>query len=142
MDEIVKKDFVLKKNTEIDGNLRVVGDIICEQNNQYELKVSGDIAARNISVGNIFAKCISAQDISARDITILARDIIAGDILVDNISARDISAWNITARYIEARNIKYFAVCYAYYSIQCKSIDGWRPNSRHFVLDGKIKFLK
>ena len=120
----MKGNFIIEIDTEINGNLRVDGCIIGKNGIRCNLKVNGDILAEDITV----------EDISARNIK-------AVDITANNISARDILAWNIAAGNIKARNIKYFAVCYAYYNIECKSIAGWRPNSRHFVLDGKITIL-
>jgi len=62
----------------------------------------------------------------------------------EDITAWNIKAWNIDARHIDAKdiiawNITYYAVCFAYYNIRCKSIKGRRENSKHFVLDGKIE---
>ena len=82
------------------------------------------------------------SNINARDIS--ACDINAYDISAWNINARDISACNINACDIKARNIQadyitYYAVCFAYIDIKCKSIKGIRLNSKHFVLDGQIE---
>lgn len=62
----------------------------------------------------------------------------AWDINARNINAWNINAWNIDARDINARDIIYYAVCFAYNSITCKSIQGCRDNHKHFVLDGEI----
>ena len=61
-----------------------------------------------------------------------------------DISAWNISAWNIKARDINARNIyadniDYYALCFAYYNIKCKSIIGRRENAKHFVLYGTLE---
>jgi hypothetical protein len=106
-----------------------------------------DIDAVDIDAGNINARNIDAWNINARNINarnINARDIDAGDIDAGNINARNIDAWNINAGDINARNIdagdiSYYAVCFAYYNITCKSIKGRRDNCKHFVLDGEIK---
>ena len=50
----------------------------------------------------------------------------------------NIKAWNIEAWNIKAADISYYAVCFAYNSINCKSIKGRLDNSKHFVLDGTI----
>lgn len=50
-----------------------------------------------------------------------------------------INAWNINAYDIDAYDIDYFAVCFAYGNIKCKSIKGRRKNHKHFVLDGKLE---
>lgn len=63
-----------------------------------------------------------------------------------NINARDIKAWNINAYNINAYNINawdicanditYFALCFAYNNIECKSIKGRITNAKHFSLNG------
>ena len=72
------------------------------------------------------------SDINARDIT--AYDIKALNIKANDIGALDINAWDI-----EADNISYYAICFAYKNIKCKSISGRRKNHKHFVLDGKLE---
>ena len=71
-----------------------------------------------------------------RDIN--ARDIEALDISADNIEARDIGAKDIKATSIKARDIIYYALCFAYENITCRTIVGKRDNHKHFVLDGSI----
>jgi hypothetical protein len=56
-----------------------------------------------------------------------------------DINARNINAGDIKAGDINAGDIEYYAACYAYNSIICKSIKGQRTNSKHFVLDGELK---
>ena len=74
---------------------------------------------------------INAQNINAKDIN-------AYDINAWNIKARNIKAMDIKARHINAGDISYYAVCFAYNSITCKSIQGCRDNHKHFVLDNYI----
>ena len=115
-----------------------------------------NITARDITALNINARHITASDINARNINVWninslninARHITAWDITVKNIAAlninaRHITAWDITVKNIAALNINandinYYAVCFAYYNIECTSIKGGRVNTKHFVLDGKI----
>ena len=80
---------------------------------------------------------IDAHDIIAWAIN--AHDIYAYDIKVDDIIANDIYANNIHAIVIKAYDISYYAVCFAYNSIKCKSIEGRRHNAKHFVLDGVLE---
>ena len=105
---------IIKKQEELEALIRG-GNIIINDN----LVIECDI--------NIEAH-ISAIDITARDINAW------------NIKARNIDAFDIKAMKIDARNIFYYAVCYAYINIKCKSIKGRRKNSKHFCLDGKIVF--
>ena len=98
-------------------------DLICDFNIDINAHI---INARNIKSININAWGINARNINACDIN--ARDI----------NACDINAGNINAGNINAGNINYYAVCFAYYNIKCKSIKGRRENYKHFVLDGEI----
>ena len=86
---------------------------------------------------SIIAKNIYALDIEAFDIK--ADDITAWNIRARDIKSKDITADDINAMNIEARDINYYAVCFAYYNIKCKSIKGIRENAKHFVLDGKLE---
>ena len=80
---------------------------------------------------------IDARDIIAYDINCYKID--AGDIKVDDIIANDIYANNINAIVIKADDISYYALCFAYNNIKCKSIEGRRKNAKHFVLDGELE---
>ena len=80
---------------------------------------------------------IDAHNIKAHDID--AWNIESCDINAININAYDITADDINAYDIKANNIIYFAVCFAYENIKCKSIKGRRENAEHFVLDGKLE---
>ena len=91
-----------------------------------------DIKARNINAWNIKSRNIDAWDISACNIN-------ACNINAGNINACDINAVDIEALDIKARDINYDIICCAYKNIKCKSINGRRKNSWHFVLDGKIE---
>lgn len=97
----------------------------------FNLKCDWDIEAWDIEACDINASAISAGDIYAGDI--YARDIKAWCITASDIYARDINAWNIYAE-----NILYYAVCFAYKNIECKSIQGRREKCKHFVLDGEL----
>ena len=83
----------------------------------FDLNVDADIDAMNIRAYDIDAYNIDAY----------------------NLNAGDIEAWNISACNISADNINYYAVCFAYNNIFCKSIKGRRKNAKHFVLDGKLE---
>ena len=123
------KDMVYKDSLNVEGN------ILEKDGERYNLTVKGNISAHNISVSDISASDISALNISAHNIS-------ASDISASDIFASDISAHNIFASNISALNISYYAVCFAYRSIKCKSIKGSRKNSKHFVLDGEIEEME
>ena len=80
----------------------------------------------NIYAWNIYARNINALNINAKDIYACSLDV------------NDIKVHDISAASINADNINYYAVCYAYENIKCKSIKGRKYNSKHFVLDGGI----
>ena len=98
----------------------------------FDLKIKSNIDACGIDAYNIKANNIKATNINACNIycyNINAWDIKAYDINADNISACNINAWDIS----------YFAICFAYENITCKSIKGRRKNHKHFVLDGVLE---
>ena len=83
----------------------------------FDLKIDSNIDACNIDARNIDTYNINAWDIKAFDI----------------------NADNINAININANDISYYAICFAYNNITCKSIKGRRKNHKHFVLDGVLK---
>lgn len=117
-------------------SLGIKADIDCWNINAQNIK-AWDIKANNISACNINSNNINASDINALDIN--ANDIKAWDINVTYINASNIDARNINATDIDANDITYYAICFAYKNIKCKSIKGRRKNSKHFVLDGKLE---
>ena len=122
-----------------------------EKSNTYIFKENGsyiDLVVFNFDLdveANIDAGCIDALNINAVNIK-------AWDVYTRNLDAYDIAAWciyswniyacNIEAYSIKARNISYFAVCFAYDNIKCKSIKGRRENAKHFVLDGNLEMIE
>ncbi|NCD07722.1 MAG: hypothetical protein EOL97_16560 [Spirochaetia bacterium] len=110
----------------IDNQLTINDDVRFECDFDFP---NCDIHARDIDASNIDAYDIDASDIDANNIDAL------------NINADDIRAWNIKARDIDADDINYYAVCFAYQNIKCKSIIGRRENSKHFCLDGEIEII-
>ena len=80
----IKGDLVLTEDTTFDESIEVEGNI----KGFYNLKVAGDIDARNIVARNIVAGDIDARNIDAGNID--ARNIDARNIVAGNIDA-----WNI-----------------------------------------------
>jgi len=122
----------MKMDVEFTFDLNVASHILARNIN------APDIKARNIDAGNINVWDINTINIDAMDIN--AMDINALDINALNINARDINVGGINAWNIDAWNVSYYAVCFAYKNIVCKSINGRRDNCKHFVLDGEIIF--
>ena len=122
-----------------------------EKSNTYIFKENGayiDLVVLNFDLdveANIDAGCIKALNINAINIkawNIYTKDLDAYDIVAWDVYSLDIYACNIEAYNIKARNISYFAVCFAYENIKCKSIKGRRENAKHFVLDGKLEMIE
>ena len=111
-------------NLNVDANIEAYNINACDI-------LARDINAYNIKADNIYANNINANHIKAHDI--YALDIKVKNIITNDIAAGDINAWNI-----DACNISYWAVCFAYNSIKCKSITSKRENHKHFVLDGEL----
>lgn len=140
----IKKYYDRKTNTYVFKEDNKYIDLVIFN---FDLNIKSNIyaqqlEARNINACNINAWNVNAQDIRACDINarnINARDINARNIRASRIRARDINANDINSLSIVADNINYWAVCYAYENIKCRSIKGNRKNSKHFVLDGKIE---
>ena len=121
------------------NSLEEIEEYYDEKSNTYIFKENGwyiDLVVFNFDL-NIRTSDINAKNINAFDIracNIKACNIDASDIKAMNIEAWDINAWNI-----EAQDISYYAVCFAYNNIKCKSIIGRRDNAKHFVLDGTLE---
>ena len=137
---------------------------VFKENNEYislvkfnfDLNVKANIKARNITAWDITANDIEAENINAWDINadkiqanriiainidawnITTHDFFANNIYANDIIAHNIDACDINANNIIACNISYWAVCFAYNSIKCKSITSKRENHKHFVLDGEL----
>jgi len=129
------QSLTLLFNLDVQASIVNAGHINARDINARDIKAR-DINARDIKAWHINARDIEARDIKARDIK--ARDIKAWNIEARDIKARDIKAWNIEACDIKARDISFYAVCFAYNNIKCKSIEGRRDNSKYFSFDGKI----
>ena len=124
--------------TKIFNKLEEIEKYYDEESNTYIFKEYGmyinlvifnfDLNVKsNIYGWNIYGRNINALNINAKDICVCYLD------------ANDIKVHDISAASINANNINYYAVCYAYENIKCKSIEGRRKNAKHFALDGKIE---
>ena len=147
----IKQDLILTEDTSFAESITVNGNII----GNYNLKVMGnidarDINARDINAWNIDARDINAEKIDARDINardinawnIDANDIDAWNIDARDINANDIDAWDINARDINARDISFYAFVISRKSLICKSIKGRRENNIAKCLDAEIEIIE
>jgi len=119
MTKTINRNWIMEKDEVIDDDLIVKGSISGKDGQRFNLRVNGDINARNINVRNINARDINARNINARDIN--ARDINARDITAGNIDAWDINAWNLS----------FWAIAIAYNSFKCKT---WKAKRDNFVI--------
>ena len=97
---------------------------------------SWEIKACDINADNINAWDINSRDINACNIK--ADNIKAWDIKARNINSGYINACDIKADNINANNIYFNAVCFAYKTFVCESIEGRRENSKYFCLDSEV----
>ena len=133
--DLVVLNFDLEVQANIEAKDIKGKDIMVQELNARDITAE-DIEAWNIMARDIHTDDIFASDMNIRDIN--ARDIEALDISADNIEARDIGAKDIKATSIKARDIIYYALCFAYENITCRTIVAKRDNHKHFVLDGSI----
>lgn len=139
--DTIKFNFYLYAKSDIKCR-NIIGKNITAYNinacniNAYNI-TAYNINANDINACNINALDIHACNINAGDIN--ARDIDAGNINAYDIEAGFIEAYNICANNINADYIVYSAICFAYKNIKCKSIEGRRPYSEHFVSNGTIE---
>ena len=129
---IINGDLVLEQNTTYEGDLIVYGNITGKNGARYNLTVHGNLNACDVNARDVNARDVNAMDVNAWNVN--ARDVNACDV-----NARDVNARDVNAGDVNAGDISYYAVCFAYHNIKCKSIKGRRDNSKHFVLDGKIE---
>ena len=119
----INGNLTLTEDTVFDEDLTVEGNIFCE-GGRFDLTVKGNINCLDIDCHNIDCFDIDCSDINCSDIN------------CHNIDCSDIDCHNI-----DGHDINYYAICFAYNNIKCKSIVGRRQNARHFVLDGKIEII-
>jgi hypothetical protein len=126
---------IYKTQEEIEKDIKN-GELFVDEDVTFECSF---VIRANIRVsGNINARGINARDINAGGIN--AHDINAVDINAGDINAGNINAWDINAHDIDANDISYYAVCFAYSSFKCHSVEGSRENCRAFCLDGEIEY--
>ena len=106
--------------------------IFSENNRLIDIKINFDL---NIECG-ITALDITANNINARDIN--TGNINASNINAVNIKACDIKAGDIKAWDIKANKISFYAVCFAYNTFVCNSIEGRSKNSKYCCLDSDV----
>lgn len=124
---------VYNTQTEIEADINN-GELFVDDDVQFNcsfsvpanLRIAGNITALDITARNIDAWDIDAWDIDAENIDAL------------NITAWDIDTENITALDITARDISFYAFCFAYKSLKCKSIIGRRKNAKYGCLDSDV----
>ena len=117
----------------INANFIKAYDIDCYNINTDEINcyniIADDINCYNINSDNIDAKNVDCCHINSKNI------------IANNINSRKIIATDIIADNIKANHIDYYAVCSAYHSLECKTIQGRKKNSKHFCLDKEIEII-
>ena len=101
---------------------------------KFDLELNSNISAKNIVGFGIDVLDINCIDLTTYDI--YAFNINAYNIFALNINANIVNAYNIVAH-----DIVYYAFCFAYSNIKCKSIKGISEYAKHFVLDGVLEVI-
>lgn len=135
IDRVVFK-FELEVEANIDANIIEALDIKAWDINAYS------VYASDMNVRDIIATEIKADNIYAFDVNVdwlIAKDVDVRDAKIDNLVCDNLIVNNIIAKDISAGRINYWALCFAYRSIKCKSIHGRRENAVHIALDKGVK---
>lgn len=111
--------------------------IFSKNNKLIDIKIDFDLSIEcGIKARNINARGIKSGDIQA--VNINAGNINASNINAVNIKACDIKAGDIKAWDIKANKISFYAVCFAYNTFVCDSIEGRSKNSKYCCLDSDV----
>ena len=108
---------------------------------ETQAEVEADIKDGVLNIeGDVVFHC----DISIRaNINVINGNILAGNIDALNVTALDVTALDIIVNNLEARDIKYYALCLAYGSITCASIEARREvHQKPICLDGQLTIVK
>ena len=120
----------MKENFELNDDLKVEGNIICEDG-VWNINC-GNIDCRNINCGNLNCWNIHCWNINCWNIN-------CGSIDCGSIDCRSIDCWNINCENINCEDINFYAFAIAYNSFKCKSFKARRSNSIIKCLDGEIE---
>jgi len=112
----------MKKDETIEGDLKVKGNILGKGGERFNLIVKGNLDCWNLNCWNLNCCDLDCYDLDCMNLNCC--DLDCGDLNCMNLDCKE--------------NVSYYAVCFAYNNIKCKSIEGRRDNSKHFVLDGEI----
>ena len=105
----------------------IKGDLILKKDTTFDESL--------IVKGNIFGKNGIRYNLRVRgDLNCLNLNCL--DLNCLNLNCDDLICWDLNCR----DNVSYYAICFAYKNIKCKSIKGRRSNCKEpFVLDGTIE---
>ena len=119
------------------NNIEEMKEFYNKERNEFYIEDDIELKFNFECPWNINAFNINANNING--LRIKAWNIKSGDINAGHITARNINADDINANKIDAGNISFYAVCVAYTSFKCNSIEGRRKNSKYFCLDSDVE---
>ena len=117
----IKGNWIMEKDEIINEDLKVEGNILGKNGEIFNLQVKGNLDCWNLNCCNLNCWDLKCYNLDCRNLNCCNLDCC-------DLDCYDLDCWDLN----------FFAVCFAYDNIKCKSIKGRRENSRYFVLDGKI----
>jgi hypothetical protein len=117
----IQGNWIMEKDEIIEDDLTVDGSIIGKDGKRFSLVVNGDLKCWDLDCFNL--KC---WDLDCHNLN------------CHNLDCRELVCYNLDCWDLVCFNLSFYAVCFAYNNIFCKSISGRRENGRYFVLDGNI----
>lgn len=103
MTKIINGDLVLKKDTFLNENLIVTGDIIGKGYMKFSLFVEGSIEARNIKVKYLEGTNINANTIKSEKI--IAEFVNANSLEIWDINSQRIDCYEINSNHVDSKDL-------------------------------------
>ena len=103
MTKIINGDLVLKKDTFLNENLIVTGDIIGKGYMKFGLFVEGSIEARNIKVKYLKGTNINANTIKSEKI--IAESVNANSLEIWDINSQRIDCYEINSNHVDSKDL-------------------------------------
>ncbi len=134
----IKGDLVLTEDTIINDDLTVEGNIRCEGGN-WNLKCF-DLECNDLKCFDLECNDLKCFDLECNDLkccNLECYNLECYNLKCLNLNCENLNCWNL-----KAKNVSYYAIAFAYYSMEVESIKGRRDNSKHFCLDDEIALKK
>lgn len=103
MTKVINGDLVLKKDTFLNENLIVIGDIIAKSHMKFSLFVEGSIEATNIKVKYMKGSKINANRIESEKV--MAKFINANSLEIWDINSQSINCDEIDSKHVNCKDL-------------------------------------